>query len=203
MDVSDSLATVRAPGLAGFMDVEVAYMRLIPTFEGSSIFNVFSTMPLNDVNLRMRFHLTPTISTYIGGYLRMFGNDKDENDTIEDEGIKDLGGRVGGQIKFGKRGHLGLDVTYQQGYGDYTIFDLGGGYKFLDNTLGLQGRLTTIIFDDVLQEQLNGTSFGFQVGLSYKLKKLMRFHLMSELNTNKIQSIQYRLFGLIELDVWL
>jgi hypothetical protein len=202
-DVSDVLATIRAPGIANLVDIELSYWRLIPTFEGSSIFNVFAIEPMNDIDARVRFHLGPGISTYVGGYLRLFRNDPDNNDEGVEDVVKDMGARAGGQVRFGRRGHLGLDVTYQQGYGDLTILDFGGAYNLHDNQWQLTGRLTTVIFDDELQENLNGTSFGVQLGARYEPVETARIHLMTELNTNRFETIQFRVLGMVELDFWL
>jgi len=84
-----------------------------------------------------------------------------------------------------------------------TVVDLFGGYQFLDNTLGVTGRLTTVVFEDALQEQLSATSFGAQLGLTYRIEQMAKFHLVSEINTNRIEKIQYRMFGLVDLDFWM
>ena len=106
-------------------------------------------------------------------------------------------------MRFGRRGHVGLDVTYQQGYGDLTILDFGGAYNLHDNQWQLNGRLTTVIFDDELQENLNGTSFGVQLGARYEPVDSTRIHLMTELNTNRFETLQFRVLGMVELDFWL
>lgn len=201
-DLSDVRAEIRAPKLADFLDIEFAFWRLVPSFEGSSIFNVFSIQPMNDLDLRFRFHIARNVNAYVGGYLRLFGNEKDADDTVDEDGVKDWGARAGGRIKLGA-GHIGLDASHQGGYGDMTVIDLFGGYAFLDRTLGLDGRLTTVVFEDSVQEQLSATSFGAQIGISYRLARLAKFHLISEINTNRIETVQFRMFGLVDLDFWL
>ena len=202
-DVNDIRADLRLPGIADLLDVELSYLRLVPSFEGSSIFNVFNTMPLNDIDARLRFHIGQRATAYVGSYVRLFGNDKDADDQVEDDGVRDVGIRAGGRVRFDPAGWLELDASYQFGYGDMTVIDLGGGYAFLGRTLGLRGRLTTIVFEDAVQAKLNGTSFGAEVGLSYKVRDMAKFHLVGEVNTNKIESVAFRVFGLVELDFWL
>ncbi len=203
MDVSDIQASVRTNKLMNFLDIELSYWRLIPTFEGSSIFNVFSIEPMNDLDGRFRFHLSKDVHAYVGGYLRLFRNAPDDNDVNVTDWIKDIGARAGGRVQFGHRGHIGLDITHQQGYGDLTIFDVGGAYRLLDNRLQLNGRLTTILFDDQLQENLNGTSFGVQFGAQYSPVESTRLHWINELNTNRFEELQFRVFAMIELDFWM
>jgi hypothetical protein len=185
------------------MDIQLAYWHLVPTFEGSSIFNVFSTEPLNDVDLRLRFHISKQVSTYVGGYLRLFGNTKDSDDDVGSAVLKDIGIRVGGRMALGRRGRLQLNASHQQGYGDMTVIDISGRYNFLDSRLSLTSRLTTVVFEDPLQDNLAATSFGAQMGVSYQVRKFARFHLMNEVNTNRIESLQYRVFALVDLELWL
>ncbi len=201
-DASDVRAAIRSPGIADLLDIELAYWRLVPSFEGSSIFNVFNTKPLNDVDLRCRFHIGSKLSYYAGGYLRLFGNDKDADDAA-DEGVKDIGARIGGRAKLSRFAHMGFDASYQTGYGDMTVIDVYGGYSFLDGSLGLTPRFTAVLFDDAVQDRLEANSFGGQIGVSYRIGRMARFHLISEINSNQIESLQFRMFGLVDLDFWL
>jgi hypothetical protein len=201
-DLSDIRAEIRAPGIADVLDLQLAYLHLIPTFEGSSIFNVFSTQPLNDIDMRARFHISKSVNTYLGGYLRLFGQQPREQDETDAKGIKDIGIRVGGRMALSDRGRLELDASRQTGYGDMTVIDMGGRYDFMDHRLGLSGRLTTVVFEDALQDKLAATSFGVQVGVNYLVRRLARFHLMTELNTNQIEKVQFRIFGLVDLELW-
>lgn len=205
MDLSDIRAELRAPKLGDIVDIELAYWRLVPTFEGSSIFNVFSVEPLNDIDLRTRFHIARGISVYVGGYARLFGNDPDGDDLLKESDaiFKDFGVRAGGRVKLGMSGWVGLDASYQAGYGDMTVIDASGGYGFLDNDLKLDARLTTVVFDDLLQADLEATSFGVALGISYEIESMAKFHLISEVNTNRIETLQFRVFGLVDLDFWL
>ncbi|HIA02047.1 MAG TPA: hypothetical protein EYN66_09075 [Myxococcales bacterium] len=58
-------------------------------------------------------------------------------------------------------------------------------------------------FEDPIQENLSATSFGAQVGLSYLVRRIARFHLMNEVNTSRIETLQYRVFALVDLELWL
>ena len=80
---------------------------------------------------------------------------------------------------------------------------MGGAYNLFDYKMQLNGRLTTIIFDDELQENLNGTSFGVQMGARYSPVSNTRLHWLTELNTNRFEKIQFRVFAMVELDFWM
>ena len=203
MDVSEARAWIRAPGIGKLVDLEASYWRLLPVFEGSSIFNLFTLEALNDIDLRARFHITDWASAYLGGYLRLFGNEKNSQDTVDTDLVKDYGIKAGGRVRFGTRGRLGLDVTWQRGYGDMAIVDVDGGYSFLNQTLDVHGRLTTVYFADAVRDSLRGTSFGVQAGISYRIQQKAKFHVIGELNTNRIEKVQARIYALVDLDFWL
>ncbi|MFT5431018.1 MAG: hypothetical protein ACI9OJ_001697 [Myxococcota bacterium] len=200
---ADIRVGARAPRIAGVLDIEAYYWHLTPTFEGSSIFNVFSSKPMNDIDMRVRYHFGEGISGYLGGYVRLLENDKDDNDDdAVAEGITDVGLRGGARFEV-RPWWIGFDGSHQFGVSELTTIDAFGGYRFLNQTLEVTGRVTTLIYDDPLIENLQGVSFGGQVGLAYRISDLAKFHLVSELNTNRIESLQFRLYGLVDLDFWL
>lgn len=203
MTISDAKAEIRVPELGHKVDLELSYWFLTPTFEGSSVFNIFQTAPLNDIDFRVRYHITDDASAYLGGYTRLFRQYPDSNDTTSEDLITDWGLRGGGKVGLGKTGRIGIDANYQTGYGDITTIDLFGGYGFLDDTLDLNGHLTTVLFDDDSRDKLNGKSFGVQVAVSYKIKEMAKFHLINEFNTNAIERVQYRVYGMVDLSFWL
>ena len=52
-------------------------------------------------------------------------------------------------------------------------------------------------------ERLEGVSFGTQLGLAYRIENKARFHVIGELNTNRFEELQFRFYGLVDLDFWL
>ncbi len=201
--LSDARVEARVPGIADCVDIELAWWYFTPTFEGSSIFNIFQTAPLNDVDLRVRYRHGDDASVYLGSYVRLFRQGPDANDPVTDAIITDWGLRGGGKIQLGKTGRVGLDAYFQTGFGDVTTIEAWGGYGFLDDTLDLYTRLSTVLFDDDSRDLLEGTSFGGLVGISYRVRELAKFHLVNELNSNDIEKIQYRVYGFVDLSFWL
>lgn len=201
--ISDGRVEVRVPDLGDHVDLELAYWFFTPTFEGSSIFNIFQTAPLNDVDFRVRYRIDDRASTYLGAYTRFFRQGPDGNDLETDDLITDWGIRGGGKMQLGETGRIGLDAFFQTGYGDITTLDLYGGYGFLDDTLDLSGRLTTVLFDDDVRDLLEGTSVGAEIALSYRIRDTAKFILRNEINSNDIEKVQYRVYGLVDLSFWL
>ena len=73
----------------------------------------------------------------------------------------------------------------------------------MNGALDLSGGVTTVVFDDELIEGLEDISFGAHIRLSYRIQDMARFHVIAELNSNNIERVQYRMYGLIDLDFWL
>ena len=209
-DFTDIRAGLRAPKIADVLDIELFYWHLVPTFEGSSIFNIFSTEPINDVNLRLRYHFAKGVSAYVGGFIRLFGQGPDvrssilaNDDPAVTETITDFGAVAGARAQVGRYGRVALDANYVTGYGQQATIDMRGGYGFLNGSLDLSGGVTTVVFDDELIDALEDISFGAHLRLSYQIQEMARFHVIAELNSNNIERVQYRMYGLIDLDFWL
>jgi hypothetical protein len=208
--LTDARVGLRSPKIADVLDIELFYWHLVPTFEGSSIFNIFSTEPINDVNLRLRYHFAKGVSAYVGGYARLFGQGPDvrgdpaaNDDPAVVEAVTDLGAVAGARATIGRYGRFALDANYLSGYGQQATIDMRGGYGFLDGALDVSGGLTTVVFDDELLDALEDISFGAHLRLSYQIRDMARFHVIAELNSNNIERVQYRMYGLIDLDFWL
>src|SRR5690606_4593314 len=103
-----------------YLDFELEYMRLLPSFDADSIFNIFTAFPMNDGNVRVRLHPSDDSLAYVGGSLRFYGNEGytdgvllDDVDTV----VSGWGAMAGYWHRFGLDGRLYADVTWQGGYG--------------------------------------------------------------------------------------
>lgn len=156
------------------VDLEAEYVRLLPSFDADSIFNIFTAFPMNDVNARARLHLSDADRFYAGGMVRLYGNEGyvdgallDEVDTVV-SGWGAMGGWVHRFGKNGRAGRLNLDVSFEGGFGgDRLLIDLGGMWAIVPREWELQGRLTAVSFDDEMQAELHAFSFGYQLGGRY------------------------------------
>ncbi len=190
-----------------FLDVHAQYLRQQPSFDADSIFNIFSSFPLNDVTGRVRLHLSKNSRVYAGGMVRFFGNEGYTDGAVigtVDTLVRSFGAMAGWSARFGAKGRARIDVSYEGGYGgDRTLFDLGGTYNIVPNEWQLDGRLSAVIFRDELQPELNAASFGYQVGGRYRVVDQVGISLMVEHNINRLQTHQLRVFALVDVDVWL
>lgn len=198
-------------------DVEAQYVRLLPSFDAESIFNIFTAYALNDVNARVRYHFRGDAYLYAGGMLRLFGNDgpPDLDDPEEpllwtedpespiDEGVKAFGGMLGYYRGFAEKGWVSLDVSHEDGFGGTrTLVDLGGAWAVAPGVVRLDGRVTGVSFEDSLQANLHGFGAGYQLGASYLIDRRAALRLLVEHNFNRNQTSQLRAFVVADLDLW-
>jgi len=147
------------------LGAEIEYVRLVPSFDADSIFNVFQTFPLNDVNARVRWHLSESASTYVGSMVRLFGNEEPEDygqtagDGQPDGSVMAFGVMAGYHHRFGLDGRVDADVSYEGGYGGKRLLvDLGGRWGVIPGRIELDGRVTTVVFQDEIQKNLGAFS---------------------------------------------
>jgi hypothetical protein len=192
------------------LGIEAEYVRLVPVFDADSIFNVFQAYPLNDVNARLRWHASAQSWGYAGGMVRLFGNevagqaDAPPTTANEDETVMAYGVMAGYHHGFGLDGRISGDFSYEDGYGgSRMLVDVGGRWGLFPGEVELDGRLTAVLFQDELQENLGAFSFGYQVGGRYLFDRRAGLQLMVEHNINRLQKHQVRVFLLADVNLWL
>jgi hypothetical protein len=204
-------ATSRAR-IADHTEVELEYIRTNPTFDGDSIFNIFTVYPMNDVNARWRLYPGKADRIYAGGKVRLAGNEAygDEDETltaVTDTMVEAWGAMAGWAHVFGPNGidgRLTLDLSWEGGFGGDRLFaDVGGLWALVPREWELEGRLTAVDFADELQENHHALSFGYQLGARYLIDKTAAFAIVAEHNMNRLQTHQFRVFALIDVNMWL
>lgn len=193
-------------------EIELEYVRTNPTFDGDSIFNIFSIYPMNDVNARWRLYPGKSDRIWVGGKVRLAGNEAydDPGTTLYgdvDTMVSAWGAMAGWAHSFGPRGVDGrfmIDLTWEGGFGGDRLFaDVGGVWAIVPREWELEGRLTVVDFVDELQENLHAFSFGYQLGGRYLIDRKAAFAVIAEHNMNRLQTHQVRIFALIDLNLWL
>lgn len=191
-------------------ELELQYVRLVPSFDADSIFNIFTAFPLNDGNFRWRFFPTPNDRIYVGAMLRFFGNESYAEGVLTapvDTVVEAWGTMAGWVHTFGKNardGRISVDLAWQDGYGGRRILaDLGGVWSLVPREWELEGRLTAVDFADDLQPERAALSMGYQLGARYLIEQRAAFTVMFEHNMNAIQDHQMRLYAMVDLNLWL
>lgn len=190
-----------------FLTAELQYVRLVPSFDAESIFNIFSTYPLNDLNARVRWHLAREQWAYVGGMVRLFENERYISGSLSapvDEVVTAWGAMGGYRHSFGQDGRVGADLSWEGGYGgDRVLVDLNGAWGVLPGEVDLDGRLTVVYYRDELQAQLDGVSFGYQLGGRYDIAGIADLRLVLEHNFSRHQPSQLRVILFADVDLWL
>lgn len=192
-------------------ELELEYVRTTPSFDGDSIFNIFTTYPMNDVNARWRLYPGRNDRIHAGAKLGLAGNegyvDGDVLYGTVDTMVTGWGAMAGWAHGFGPRaidGRLSVDVSYDGGYaGGRLLGDVSGTWAVVPREWELEARLTALAFDDALQANLDAFSFGYQLGGRYLIDKRAAFAVVAEHNLNRLQTSQFRVFALIDVDLWL
>ncbi len=196
--------------ITDWTELDAQYVRMLPSFAGDSIFNIFTAFPLNDANLRWRLLPTDSDRVYAGGMVRLFGNEAYTDGALIGN-VKTVvsawGAMAGWAHTFGTKGidgSVSVDLSLESGYGgDRYLADVGGRWAIVPREWELDGRITAVSFDDDLQPNSHAFSFGYQLSGRYLIDKKAAFSLVVEHNMNRIQTQQLRVLALVDLDFWL
>ena len=189
-----------------FLDFDVQYVHLRPSFDADSIFNIFASEALNDANLRMRFHVDNDSRVHLGGMMRFYGHDQEDElpDDRAPTEVKAYGVMGGGYWRIDPKIAMRADATYESGYGgERVVGELGLTWRPLPQLLDFDVRSTVVHFDDALQPKLEGLSIGYHLGVTYRIDHRARISLAGEHNFNRLHISQFRLFVLADLNFFL
>lgn len=186
-----------------WFDGRVQYHYLLPSFSADSIFNVFSWRPINRVEGTGTFEVVPGLSVYGGGYASFLETDA-LGEKVTDRTVQDTGIQAGARWVPGPEGQVWLDGQTQFGYGgDQTFINAGAEWWFLERTIGVDGRVTLILWDDQVQQNLDGTMFGVQAGGTWQFVEGGKLRVVVEEATTELQSSWFRAMGMVEISRWL
>ncbi len=188
-------------------EIEGEYVRLLPSFDADSIFNIFKAFALNDGNLRLRLYPSADERIHVGGMVRLFGDAGDAGGAPTgevDAVVRAYGAMAGWLRRFGRDGRLHLDARWESGHGgERVLFDAGGVWAIVPGEWELDGRLTAVWFDDSLQPELNALSFGYQLGGRYLVGDQAGLSLMAEQSFSRLQPQNLRVLAVVDLELWL
>lgn len=184
--------------------LEPEYFYSFPTFDGDSIFNVFSIQAYHDMRLTygLRSARYP-LTGYVRGWVRKFATE-DEVPNQGDGSTEAHNSDWTGGVQLGLRYNLPrllsarVDLFQDAGYGGSRI----GGYASLawrkSVRTGFRGRVSVVHFDEDLRPDLHGVTLGLQAGASYVINTGITAHVTAEHTSNRIQASQLRVIGALE-----
>jgi len=180
---------------------------LAPTFDGDSIWNVFSTGATRDFRAGYELGLGEAFKLYARGFYRIFELTSDEVDTGL-RGRSAWGGSAGGVWR--QTGTvLRLDGYLDDGFGGRKDgVDLSGRWSpwtpklaaRLANKVELEGRLTGYRWRSDQQSVTDaGYVVGVQAGGRWEAGNGVRLHLLAEDNMGTFYRSQWRALAVVEL----
>jgi hypothetical protein len=195
-DAAHAGARVGYRGHAAEAEVYYSY----PTFEGDSIFNIFSRQPY--VDYRLTYDLAPPGGAWRGslrGWLREYD--------LEDPapaGSAPATVAAGVQLSAGYQAGRDLlaraDLFHEDGYGGRRTGGFGAARWRLTPTFGLSGRLGLVDFATDTSTARRSTSFSAEAGVSYVINpRGMTFHLLGEQLSHRYDPSQVRVIGVLDL----
>jgi hypothetical protein len=188
-----------------WLSAEQAY--LAPTFDGDSIWNIFSSGAYRDLRIGYEAGLAPGVRAHARAFLRLFSATPGETVAGQDLGAAAPGGRLAGGGSAGAdlrraRVFVRADGYFDDGYGGRKLgSDLSARYALRPGTWEAEWRLTGFFWRSDQQPATNrGVVFGVQVGSRYQLAQGMRLHFLAEDNAGTFYRAQARALALIEVD---
>jgi hypothetical protein len=197
--VDEAHAGVRIGAVEWALTPELYYS--LPSFDGDSIFNVFSSDPYWEARLTGDWWPGQgKLRAYARAFWRRF-LDEGSASLLPGETLPRadaVGVGLGGRWRE-RRGTLRLDLFYEDGYGGQRIGgDASGRWRLLRN-VEVEGRVSLIRFRDDLIADYQGVSFGGQAGGRWVIGEGVALHLLAEENVNRIDTSQFRLIAVLDL----
>lgn len=172
----------------------------VPTFDGDSIFNIFSSEPYSDARSTWSYRPQPL---GWGNYSRLWGRrfHSEDNASVPGGAANDYAGglQLGADYRLERDRIFRVDLFHEDGYGGQR----SGGYvsahwQWRPTTL-FRGRISVIHFDEDLRTNLRATNVGSQLGTTYLLSKGIAASLLLEQNSNEIDRFQLAAFAMFDL----
>lgn len=188
---------------------------LAPTFDGDSIWNIFSTGAYRDLRASYEVALPRGVKAYARGFARFYLATDDEVATTgpyagQDIGAEAPGGRfaAGGSLGAAWRNARGMvraDGYWDDGYGGRKAGVDATTRVKVREPIELEGRLTGYTWRNDVQPTLNssGVVFGAEAGGRFRLGQGVHLHLLVEDNVGTYYESQFRGLAMVELDAGL
>ncbi len=171
------------------LEPSVAYF--LPTFDGDSIFNVFSIEPTKDV--RLSYAREGALRWRADAWLRRYAHET---------GLSSYAGgaQAGVERSLGTRGRGALDALWDDGYGGRRVGGTGEIAWRAHDIVWLRGRLIVLgVRPDASAERPAYVTSSAVLSSSFALSESVGLHVIAELDRDEIHDLQAR--GLAVLDL--
>jgi len=170
---------------------------LAPSFDGDSIWNVFSTGAYRDFRASYEVGLGGEMKLYARGFFRLFERTADE---VVPGRTTAHGGSAGAAWRR-PGGVLRADGYYDDGFGGRKGgVDLSGRWAVRPRKLELEGRLTGYRWRSDQQPATDvGFVLGTQAGGRWEVGNGVRLHLLAEDNVGTFYRSQWRGLAIVEI----
>jgi hypothetical protein len=199
--VDEAYAGARLRWQGDAVEPELAWT--FPTFDGDSIFNVFSIQPYVEARLTWEHGARGAPwSAYARPWLRRY--------RIEDSGraapgadvstgALAAGAQAGGRWLLAHDRFLRLDLLHEGGYGGRRTGGYAHGRWRLSRRWIATSRLTLIDYASDIREEMEGWMFGVQAGGTHLLHDDIALSLIAEETSSPAHDAQLALFALVDL----
>lgn len=174
--------------------VTLEHVYLAPTFDGDSIWNVFSTGAYRDLRGVYEVGLGAEAKIYARGFVRFFTASG-----------RAAGASMGATWRRG-RGFMRADGYWEDGYGGRKVGVDASARLGIRRAFEVEGRLTGYEWQpDATSNVANapdngGVSFGAQAGGRWQLGRGVKLHLLAEDNVGTFYKSQFRGLAVVEVD---
>lgn len=180
----------------------VEYLYLFPSFEGDSIFNVFSTEAYHDVRGTWDLPVGPA-TLYLRALGRVYANQPlagtGQYGAWDDA---EYGVGAGARARTGRLA-VRADLQHRDGFGGRRAGgDVWARYDLVPERLDVEARVSVVAFELDLQPALqDGVTLGLQGGARYRFADNVAAHLLVEENVNRFFPSALRVIALLDLEV--
>lgn len=191
------------------------YRYSVPTWDGDSIFNVFSAEPYHEVHLsydgqprgaRGALLRIGDLGLHARAFARLFrtGTPGGTQGSENSEALAPAyGGSLGARLTR-RLGTVRLEAYADGGYGGLRAgADLSGRLLLRRNTIGLEGRAMYLYWADDQRESNRTHSVALQAGVRYAIVRGVLIHLFAEDNIDRFYTTQLRVMATLDLSYYL
>lgn len=173
--------------------------RIVPSFDGDSIWNWFAAEPTTTLIGRVDLDVSRAFRVGTSGGVRWvdLGESSDAVDDAPSRAV-DLLGRLSARHRW-RDGTLGLGGMIDRGErGGREGVDVFGD-QWLERRFLVSGRVSLYDWRDDIRPDRSATSFGYVVGGGYRIGDVTNARVEWEHNTNRLVGQRYRILALLQL----